>query len=181
MTRANPPAGESGDREREPAENRAIGRWWHAWTDRLKRRPFVAAWQMVAAVTLTFTVIAGMSVRLTDPERIPTIWDGMWWAIQTVTTVGYGDTVPTSVAGRLLAAGVMMFGIGFLTVTTAAIGTLFSEAARRHRHRDDDLIQQELAHLHIRLDEIATELTLLRAAAVEHTNPPTPPTQPPPP
>ncbi|RNL17018.1 hypothetical protein C9409_14740, partial [Xanthomonas vasicola pv. vasculorum] len=42
-------------------------------------------------------------MRITDPQAFPNIWKGMHWAVQTVTTVGYGDVVPTSPAGRALA------------------------------------------------------------------------------
>ena len=64
-------------------------------------------------------------MTLADREDYPSIGSGLWWAIQTTTTVGYGDHVPTTVAGRLIAALVMLFGIGFLTVITAAITSTF--------------------------------------------------------
>jgi voltage-gated potassium channel len=53
--------------------------------------------------------------------------------VQTVTTVGYGDHVPTNVAGRLVAALVMLVGIGFLTVITAAITSTFVSRSRREQ------------------------------------------------
>ena len=56
---------------------------------------------------------------------------GLWWAVQTVTTVGYGDTVPQTLAGRALATLVMLTGIGFISVVTAAITAAFIESARR--------------------------------------------------
>ena len=70
-------------------------------------------------------------MHFTDKKTFPNIGDGLWWAIQTVTTVGYGDLVPTSTAGRFVAALVMVVGIGFLTVVTAAITSAFIESARR--------------------------------------------------
>ena len=51
-------------------------------------------------------------MRVTDAREFPNIGDGLWWAVQTVTTVGYGDRVPTSPGGRLIAALVMLVGIG---------------------------------------------------------------------
>jgi voltage-gated potassium channel len=53
------------------------------------------------------------------------IWDGIWWAVVTVTTVGYGDVYPRSVGGRIVAMIVMLFGIGFLSVLTATIASRF--------------------------------------------------------
>ena len=69
-------------------------------------------------------------MTITDHERYPTIGSGLWWAVQTTTTVGYGDNVPQSAAGRLVAAAVMLFGIGFLTVITAAITSTFVARSR---------------------------------------------------
>jgi voltage-gated potassium channel len=71
-----------------------------------------------------------------DEDNFPTLGSGLWWAVQTVTTVGYGDNVPTNVSGQLLAALVMLLGIGFLTVITAAITSTSCRArARAHPSR----------------------------------------------
>jgi len=69
-------------------------------------------------------------MTVTDHERYPSIGSGLWWAVQTTTTVGYGDNVPESVTGRLIAAAVMLFGIGFLTVITASITSTFVARSR---------------------------------------------------
>ncbi len=82
---------------------------------------------------MVVTVTAGLLMRLTDPEHFGTVWSGLWWAIQTTTTVGYGDLVPSSAAGRAIAALVMIAGVGFITVTTAAISSVFVESSRRRR------------------------------------------------
>ena len=73
-------------------------------------------------------------MRFADHDNFPTIGAGLWWAVQTVTTVGYGDHVPTSVVGRLLAAVVMLLGIGFVTVITASITGAFVARSRREQH-----------------------------------------------
>jgi voltage-gated potassium channel len=67
----------------------------------------------------------------------PSIGSGLWWAAQTVTTVGYGDNVPTNLAGQLVAVVVMLLGIGFLTVITAAITSTFVERSRREQSPTD--------------------------------------------
>ena len=81
-------------------------------------------------VSTVITFAAGL-MTFVDRENFPSIGSGLWWAVQTVTTVGYGDHVPTTVAGRLVAASVMLFGIGFLTVITAAITSTFVAQSRR--------------------------------------------------
>ncbi len=85
---------------------------------------------LIAVTSIVMTVLAGSLMTVLDHENYPTIGLGLWWAVQTVTTVGYGDAVPTTVAGRSLASLVMLFGIGFLTVITAAITSTFVARTR---------------------------------------------------
>jgi voltage-gated potassium channel len=71
-----------------------------------------------------------------DHKNFTSLGQGLWWSVQTVTTVGYGDVVPTTAPGRLVAALVMLLGLAFLSVITAAITSSFvaratEEAARR--------------------------------------------------
>jgi voltage-gated potassium channel len=73
-------------------------------------------------------------MRFVDHDNFATIGEGMWWAVQTVTTVGYGDAVPTTVLGRLLASVVMLLGIGFVTVITASITGAFVSRSRREQN-----------------------------------------------
>jgi voltage-gated potassium channel Kch len=101
--------------------------------DHIQTNPFRGAWRATAIVTVTATIVSGLLMRLTDPDEFASVWDGLWWAAQTVSTVGYGDEVPTSVAGRLLAVLTMMLGVTFITVTSAAIASAFVEAGRRRR------------------------------------------------
>jgi voltage-gated potassium channel len=128
-------------------------------TNVLLGKPLTAlrAARIIASVTIAVTVIAGVLMRFTDAKSFPNIGDGLWWAIQTVTTVGYGDLVPTSPAGRLVAALVMVVGIGFLTVITAAITSTFIETARR---RIEGTTSDALS---IKLDQIAERLDAIEA------------------
>src|SRR5688572_32585792 len=75
---------------------------------------------VIATATIGTTLAAAVLMTIADRSSYPTLGSGLWWAVQTVTTVGYGDHVPESVAGQLVAAVVMLFGIGFLSVITAA-------------------------------------------------------------
>jgi voltage-gated potassium channel len=109
------------------------------------------------SVTVSFTLLSGVLIHFTDRKSFPNIGDGLWWAVQTVTTVGYGDLVPTSVAGRTVASIVMLVGIGFLTVITAAITSTFIETTRR---RLEGSTTQALA---TRLDQIGARLEAIEA------------------
>lgn len=88
---------------------------------------------VIAVVTTAITVVAGLLMTLVDRTNFPSLGGGLWWAIQTVTTVGYGDHVPATVAGRIVAALVMLLGIGFITVITAAITSTFVEQSRQRK------------------------------------------------
>jgi voltage-gated potassium channel Kch len=90
---------------------------------------------VIAAATIGITVASGILMTAVDRENYQSVGSGLWWAVQTTTTVGYGDNVPTTAAGRLLAVFVMLFGIGFLTVITAAITSTF--VARTAAQRTD--------------------------------------------
>ena len=68
-----------------------------------------------------------------DHKNFTTLGQGLWWSVQTVTTVGYGDLVPTNASGRLVAALVMLLGLAFLAVITAAITSSFVARATEER------------------------------------------------
>lgn len=70
---------------------------------------------LAAAVVV---IIFGLLVAGIDPG-IGSLWDGIWWAVVTVSTVGYGDVVPTSAFGRLLGVGLIIMGLGIFVVITA--------------------------------------------------------------
>ena len=113
------------------------------------------AGQYIAVATLAVTIIAAFAIWLLDNEDFPTIGTALWWAVQTVTTVGYGDVVPTTATGRLIGTIVMLLGIGFVTVVTASITAMFVERARtRLRGEMDDVHAARLDGIGERLDRI---------------------------
>ena len=134
------------------------------WYSRIAARPFRGAWQGIAVITLGTSLRAGCLVRLTDPSRFHSIWAGMWWGMQTVTTVGYGDTVPGSVAGRIAGVLVMLIGISFITVTAGAITSEFVEAARRRRQRTpgEDAEAALIRGLSAQVDSLQAKVTALQ-------------------
>jgi voltage-gated potassium channel len=64
------------------------------------------------------------------------VWDGVWWATVTVTTVGYGDLTPTTVQGRLIGMVLMFVGIGFLSLLTASVASRFVNQESGDDHRE---------------------------------------------
>jgi voltage-gated potassium channel len=115
---------------------------------------------VIATVSTVMTAGAGLLMTLADRENFPSIGSGLWWAAQTVTTVGYGDDVPNTLAGRSVAVLVMLLGIGFLTVITASITSTFVERSRRERKPSDAEAgtAEQLRRLDARLERIEAAL-----------------------
>jgi voltage-gated potassium channel len=122
---------------------------------------------VIAVATIAITLAAGALMTVADRERYPSLGSGLWWAVQTTTTVGYGDNVPVTAAGRFLAVLVMLFGIGFLTVITAAITSTFVSRSRGQRARPEDetATEQQFRQLDGRLERI--EATLAGSSPLE--------------
>jgi voltage-gated potassium channel len=115
---------------------------------------------VIASVTTTITVAAGVLMTVIDHEGFPSVGSGLWWAVQTVTTVGYGDHVPETAAGQILAAVVMLLGIGFVTVITASITGAFVARTRKDEQATGGYAAsaEQLEHIIERLDRIEATL-----------------------
>ena len=95
-----------------------------------KRLTTTSAFRFVALATIFLVVVTGAVQSTLDQQEFKTFWDGVWWAMVTVTTVGYGDLYPTTVAGRIIGIVLMLTGIGFLAVLTATVSSRFVKADR---------------------------------------------------
>jgi voltage-gated potassium channel len=112
---------------------------------------------LIGGATLIVAIAGGLLMRSVDRHEFPTLGSGLWWAVQTITSVGYGDHVPTTTGGQLLATLVMLTGLGFLSVITASISAVFVESARRRRQGRNrvtlEQIAERLERIERRLDE----------------------------
>ncbi len=99
----------------------------------LEARPLAS----VLIIFLMVLLISGVALHLLEragqPERFGTLPRSMWWAVATLTTTGYGDSVPETMLGRLIAGGVMICGLGVFGLWTGILATGF---AAEHRRRD---------------------------------------------
>lgn len=97
--------------------------------------------------------LAALDAERNSPgATITTFGDALWWAVVTITTVGYGDLSPVTIEGRMIAVALMIGGIGLLGVVTA---TLASWIVERVARKDED--QQAATRLELRTltEEIA--------------------------
>jgi voltage-gated potassium channel len=131
------------------------------WLDRMLARATTprGAVVVIATATTSLTVLAGLLMTVLDHDSFPSLGSGLWWAVQTVTTVGYGDHVPTTVSGQVVAALVMLLGIGFLTVITAAITSTFISRSRKTPPEADMPTAEQWRQMNERLERIEAAVT----------------------
>jgi len=79
----------------------------------------------IVSVAFAFTLVAAALMRLVEPETFKTYGQASWWAAQTVSTVGYGDHVPVTSAGKFIGVLVMMFGIALVPAITSLVVAVF--------------------------------------------------------
>ena len=129
---------------------------------------------MGLAVTFVGLAFVGaIVIRIVDPDNFPTLGLAIWWALQTVTTVGYGDVVPTNAVGRVIASIEMVMGISFIAFLTAGVtSTVIQRAsakAQAAQHANDErnaetilgaLVEtrQAITDLDARLDRIESKI-----------------------
>jgi voltage-gated potassium channel len=113
----------------------------------VERLTLFRAVRMVAFVALSLAFIAAVLERLVDPA-MGYFADALWWAIVTVTTVGYGDVIPTSSAGRIIAGFLMVAGVSAIPITTSLVVSVFvSRAQAQQRARDAEMREELMARL----------------------------------
>jgi voltage-gated potassium channel len=111
--------------------------------------------RLVALATVFIVVVAGAAQAAFNANEFESVWDGVWWAWVTVTTVGYGDLYPRDVEGRLIGMAIMLVGIGFIGVLTATVASRF---VTQDSGRDEILealrrIEADVAELRAQLNE----------------------------
>jgi hypothetical protein len=112
-------------------------------------------------------LLAGGGFAAFESRVVATYWEGVWWALSLMTTVGFIGEAPETVAGRLLSSVLMVAGFALMAVTTASIASLFVQqeekpqvlAEREYETSNTELLE----HLLARLDSIESTLRSLEA------------------
>ena len=92
----------------------------------------------IMVLATAFTLVAALVMRLVEGDLYKNYGEAVWWAVQTVSTVGYGDTVPVTLAGRIVASVVMIFGIALIPATTSLIVAVFLNQQSHRFTRSDE-------------------------------------------
>jgi voltage-gated potassium channel len=112
----------------------------------------------LVAVTAVTAVATGVIAHLIDREDFPSVEIGIWWAIVTLGTVGYGDVVPHTTWGRVLGSVVIVCGVTFISFVIAIVTSMFVDAKRADEEAVNDARHQEtvalLQQLSARLDRL---------------------------
>ena len=109
-------------------------------------------------------LVGGLVVWVFDKQDFPDLGGALWYTLQTVTTVGYGDKVPTSGLGRVVGAFVMVVAVALIAILTASITSTFVEAAQRRRRVADEVNERASAEaLQQGLDEVNARLVAIEA------------------
>jgi hypothetical protein len=128
----------------------------------------------LAATFVGLALVGAIVMRIADSHNFPSVGLAIWWALQTVTTVGYGDVVPTTTAGRVVGGLEMVIGVAFIAFVTAGVTSTVlqrgeaeaKEAERAQREQSTQTIidavtqtRRGLAELGERLDQIESKIT----------------------
>ncbi len=118
---------------------------------------FLRAFNSKRLRTILITIIASVTVFgfvffVTEPQ-VKSFGDGMWWALVTITTVGYGDITPLTTVGRFVASALMFVGLALIASVTAIISVKFIQNFVDH-HTNDDVLEK--------LDEMQKDLDELK-------------------
>ena len=140
-------------------------RWMERRIERRGLRPRDAAF-LVAGFWGLAVGVFGVLERIVDPKTFHSVWLGIWWGVETVTTVGYGDVVPQQTVGKVIAGFLMLGGLSLIAIITAAITSGFvSRAQASRRLAADDRVMQKLDELSLQLQVVKSDLERLRSSA----------------
>ena len=109
----------------------------------------------ILAALVFFIFLFGYLFYVSEPD-VRDLGDGIWWALVTITTVGYGDITPVTTLGRIVASSLMLLGLGLIATITAIVSAKFIQNFVDH-HTNDDVLEK-LDEMQLELDDIKKKL-----------------------
>ena len=109
----------------------------------------------ILAALIFFIFLFGYLFYVSEPD-VRNLGDGIWWALVTITTVGYGDITPVTTLGRVVGSSLMLLGLGLIATITAIVSAKFIQNFVDH-HTNDDVLEK-LDEMQLELDDIKKKL-----------------------
>jgi voltage-gated potassium channel len=129
-----------------------------------RARRIVNARSLTFGLAYTFLGLAfagAILMRIVDSHDFPTVGLAAWWSLQTITTVGYGDVVPTTDLGRIVGSIELVLGISFITFLTAGVtSTVIQRSAQRAQESESAQRQRDLQTVVDALDRVLTSMRM---------------------
>lgn len=120
----------------------------------------------LAATFFALALVGALFMRIADDHNFPSLGLAFWWALQTVTTVGYGDVVPTTTAGKFVGSLEMMIGVSLISLLTAAVTSTViqrQESAAKEQDREQlEGTEQRILAAIAQIDERLAKLEVER-------------------
>jgi len=113
---------------------------------------------LVSFFLMIFASIAILNFETSNESNIKSASDALWWSFVTITTVGYGDFYPTTLFGRLVAAALMIAGVGLFGTFTAYVATAFLQNTNDQENKSEGTILLELKAIGTKLDSLKGQL-----------------------
>ena len=125
-----------------------------AFLYRNRTRSMAGTAVLAAIVLLIFSSIAMLALETDAQSTIKTPFDALWWAVSTMTTVGYGDKVPVTMEGRLVAIVLMITGVGLFGVLTGLFARFFVEPDLKKEESDISQLAAEIRLLREKIEQL---------------------------
>ena len=107
-----------------------------------KRRELITSMVAVFSLMLISSALIYTIEGQVQPDKFQNILSGLWWAVSTLLTIGYGDIYPITALGKLLASFVAILGVGLIAVPTGIIGAGFVEVTKDRQEKQAEKILQ---------------------------------------
>ena len=148
-------------------ERKRLNRWY-------ERLTLWRAVRLILAIAISLVTAGAFLARAVEPEVFTSIGLSFWWAVTTVTTVGYGDVVPRDTAGRLVGAVLMLTGLSLIPViTSVVVSALVNKRVESQRDFDRQLYAEQTARLE-RIEQQLAELGARPPAPADASRPSAP-------
>lgn len=108
---------------------------------KVKRRELLSSFMAVFSLMLISSAMIYSVEGQVQPDKFPNILSGMWWAVSTLLTIGYGDIYPITALGKVLAAIVAVLGVGMIAVPTGIVSAGFVEVMDKKRADNDEKLR----------------------------------------